>query len=166
MILSAIVAASRNHAIGKDNQLPWHLPNDLKFFKRTTIGKPVLMGRKTYDSMGGPLRGRVNIVWSSHALTLPEGTFLCHSLEEGIQMLEAEGTEEGFIIGGGKVFTAALERLDRIYFTLVDTVVEDASAYFPEIDHSHWKLVWEERHQKDEKHAFDFTFQQFERILL
>ena len=167
MILSAIVAVARNNAIGKDNQLPWHLPEDLKFFKRTTMGKPILMGRKTFESMGRALPGRLNIVVSHQkGLELPEGVVLCHSLAEGIARLEKEATEEAFIIGGGKVFEETMDKLARIYLTKVDTNIEDASAYFPEIDHSHWKVVWEEEHQKDEKHAYDYTFQQLERVNL
>jgi dihydrofolate reductase len=167
MILSAIVAADEHNAIGKNNQLPWHLPEDLKFFKRTTLGKPVLMGRKTYDSMGKPLKGRLNIILSRQKdLQLPEGVLLVNSLNEAIKELEKENTDEAFVIGGGKVFEEAMPIIERLYFTQVKTVIEDADVYFPHIDHSHWKLVWEEAHQADEKHAFDYTFQQFERTNL
>jgi len=166
MILSAIVAVAENNAIGRDNQLPWHLPDDLKFFKRTTMGKPVLMGRKTYESLGKPLPGRLNIVISGQELRLPDGVMLCHSIEEGIALLEQDGKEEGFIIGGGKIFEETLNDLDRIYLTKVKTVVEDATAFFPEIDHAHWRISWEETHPADEKHAFPFVFQQLERIIL
>ena len=155
MLLSAIVALSTNNAIGKDNQLPWHLPDDLKFFKRTTMGKPVLMGRKTYESMGKPLPGRLNIVVSHQKdLQLPEGVLLYNSLDEAIDRLEKEATDEAFIIGGGKIFEETMDQLDRLY------------AFFPDIDHSHWKIVWEEDHAADEKHKYAFTFQQLERINL
>jgi dihydrofolate reductase len=165
MILSAIVAVSRNNAIGKDNQLPWHLPEDLKFFKRTTMGKPILMGRKTYESMGRPLKGRLNIVISTQQdLKLPEEILLFNSLNEGMERMEAENAEEGFIIGGGQIFAETLNELDRIYLTKVDTVIEDANAFFPEIDHAHWKVVWEEAHEADEKHQYRFVIQQLERI--
>ena len=166
MILSIIVAVSENHAIGKDNQLPWHLPEDLKFFKRTTIGKPVLMGRKTYDSLGKPLPCRLNIVVSRQTPQLPEGVLLCGTLEEGIKRLQEENTEEGFIIGGGQIFAEAMPEIDRMYITLVHTIIEEATAFFPTIDHSHWHLVWEEKHNADDKHKYDFTFQQYERINL
>jgi dihydrofolate reductase len=167
MIVSAIVAASENHAIGKYNHLPWHLPEDLKFFKRTTSGKPILMGRKTYDSLGKPLPGRLNIVISSQKdLQLPEGVLLYNSVQEGLDRLEEENTEVGFIIGGGKIFEETMDLLDRIYLTKVHTVIEDATAFFPEIDHSHWKLVWEEHHEADDRHQYAFDFQQLERINL
>lgn len=165
MILSAIVAADEKNAIGKDNQLPWHLPEDLKFFKKTTLGKPVLMGRKTYESMGGALKGRLNIVLSKQDdLQLPEGVLLVHSLDKGIELLERENMAEAFIIGGGKVFEESMQLLDRIYFTRVETVIEDAEIFFPHMDHTHWKLVWEKHHPADEKHRYAFTFQQWERI--
>ena len=104
MILSAIVAVSENNAIGVNNQLPWHLPDDLKFFKRTTLGKPVLMGRKTYDSLGKPLVNRLNVVISRTDVQLPEGVVLVHSIEDGIKRIKQEATEEGFILGGGIIF--------------------------------------------------------------
>ncbi|RYD56891.1 MAG: dihydrofolate reductase [Sphingobacteriales bacterium] len=165
MMISAIVAISENYAIGKDNQLPWHLPEDLKFFKRTTMGKPVIMGRKTYDSMGKPLKGRLNIVISRQKdVTLPEGVLLYESLDVAIQRVEEENTDEVFIIGGGQIFELSMELLDTLYLTKVNTVIEDASAYFPHVDHSHWKLTWEEAHEADEKHQFAYTFQKWERV--
>ena len=165
MILSAIVAIAQNNAIGKDNQLPWHLPDDLRFFKKTTMGKPVLMGRKTFESLGKPLPGRLNIVVSHQEnLQLPEGVLLYNNLEKALKRLEEEPVDEAFIIGGGKIFEETMNDLDRLYVTKVNTVVEEATAFFPEIDHTHWKLVWEEHHPADEKHRYAFTFQQLERI--
>jgi dihydrofolate reductase len=165
MILSAIVAISENNAIGKDNQLPWHLPDDLKFFKKTTMGKPVLMGRKTFESLGKPLPGRLNIVVSHQQdLHLPEGVLLYNNLDEALKRLEQEPVDEAFVIGGGKIFEETINDIDRLYVTRVNTVIEDATAFFPEIDHTHWKLVWEEPHGADERHRYSFTFQQLERI--
>ena len=167
MVLSFIVAASENNAIGVKNELPWRLPEDLKFFKRTTIGKPVIMGRKTFESLGKPLPGRLNVVLSqSGNVTLPESVLLFDSLAESIERVEEEDVEEAFIIGGGKIFELAMPYVDRMYITRVHTVIENADAFFPNIDHSHWKLVWEEKHKKDEQHKYDYTFQQFERIEL
>jgi dihydrofolate reductase len=167
MIISAIVALAENNAIGKNNQLPWHLPDDLRFFKRTTMGKPVLMGRKTFDSMGKALTGRLNIVVSHQPdLKLPDGVLLYNDLDKAIERLEGEDNEEVFIIGGGKIFEETLDQTDRLYVTKVHTAIEEATAFFPEIDHSHWKLVWEERHEADERHKYAFTFQQLERINL
>lgn len=164
MIISAIVAVAENGAIGKDNQLPWHLPEDLKFFKRTTMGKPVLMGRMTFDSLGKPLPGRLNIVISRNTdLQLPEGVLLFNNIGTAISTLEKEH-EELFVIGGGKIFEETLSVTDRLYITEVKTKVEDATAFMPHIDHSHWKLVWEEAHKADEKHKFDYTFQRWDRV--
>lgn len=163
MILSAIVAVAENNAIGKNNQLPWHLPEDLKFFKRTTLGKPVLMGRKTFESLGKPLPGRLNIVLSRQKdLKLPEGVLLFDNIDDAIEQLQDQ--QEVFIIGGGKIFEETLKVTDRLYLTQIKTVVTDADAFFPHIDHAHWKLAWEEKHIADEKHKYDYTFQRWERI--
>ena len=167
MILSFIVAASENNAIGINNKLPWHLPADLKFFKRTTMGKPVMMGRKTFESLGKPLPGRLNIVLSgSKNLALPEGVLVYNDIDAAIERIQSETADEGFIIGGGKVFEETLQLVDRIYLTRVHTHIPDADAFFPNIDHTHWKMVWEEKHTTDEQHKYDYTFQQFERIEL
>lgn len=165
MILSAIVAVSDNNAIGRDNTLPWHLPEDLKFFKRTTLGKPMLMGRKTFESLGGVLKNRLHIVVSHQKdLQLPEGVLLFHDIQQGIARMEHEDTDEGFIIGGGVIFDKTMHLIDRLYITRVHTTIPDAHTFFPHVDHAHWKLVWEEHHSADEKHAFNYTFQHYERI--
>ena len=165
MILSAIVAAAEDNAIGKHNGLPWRLPEDLKFFKRITMGKPVLMGRKTFESLGRPLHGRINIVISGQKdLDLPQGVQLYDSLEKGIERMQQEDTDEAFIIGGGKIFEEAMPLIDRLYMTRVHATIPDADVFFPDIDHSHFKLVWEEKHEADEKHQFAFTFQKFEHL--
>ncbi len=167
MIVSFIVAVSENNAIGRDNNLPWSLPDDLKFFKHTTLGKPVVMGRKTYEALGKPLPGRLNIVLShSKDLQLPEGVLLYNDVNDAIKQLEADAVDEAFIIGGGIIFEHAMPLADRLYITKVHTEIPDADAFFPVIDHTHWKLTWEENHGTDEKHAYPFTFQQFERIEL
>lgn len=165
MIISAIVAAAEDNAIGKQKGLPWYLPEDLKFFKRTTLGKPVLMGRKTYESLGRPLPGRLNIVVSSQKdLQLPEGVLLCDNLEKGVELMQQQEADEGFIIGGGKIFAEAMTLLDRIYITRVHTTVPFADTFFPEIDHTHWKLTWEEKHEPDEINKYAYTFQKFEHL--
>lgn len=165
MIISAIVAMSENNAIGRNNDLPWRLPDDLRFFKKVTLGKPVLMGRKTYESLGKPLVNRLNIVVSSQQnLQLPEGVLLYHNLDEAIERMKQEPTEEAMIIGGGEIFTLTLPQTDRVYLTRVHTVIDDADTFFPHLDHTHWKLNWEEKRQKDERHAYDFTFQQWDRF--
>ncbi len=165
MILSFIVAVSDNNAIGINNTLPWYLPEDLKFFKRTTMGKPVIMGRKTFQSLGQALPGRLNIVLSGDRhLALPEGVLLIDNINAAIERLQNENTEEGFIIGGGKVFETTMSLVDRMYITRVHATIADADAFFPDIDHTHWKLVWEEKHQADDRHKYDYTFQRYERV--
>ncbi len=167
MIVSFIVAASENNAIGKDNALPWHLPEDLKFFKKTTMGKPVMMGRKTFESLGKPLPGRLNIVLTSNKdLTVPDGVLVINDIDTAVERLQNEQVEEGFIIGGGKVFAETMGIADRIYLTRIACTIADADAFFPDIDHTHWKLTWEEPHNADEKHKYDYTFQQYDRIEL
>ncbi len=167
MILSFIVAVSENNAIGKGNALPWHLPEDLKCFKRTTLGKPVLMGRKTYESLGRPLPGRLNIVVSGNKeLELPDGVLLYNDINAAVERMQHETAEEGFIIGGGKIFEETMALADRMYITRVHTTIPDADVFFPDVDHTHWKLVWEEKHNADEKHKYSFDFQQYERIEL
>jgi dihydrofolate reductase len=163
MHISFIAAADEHNAIGNHNELPWHLPEDLKFFKRTTLGKPVMMGRKTYESLGKPLPGRLNIVISRNNMVLPEGVLLYHDIQTGLDRLRHEHDEEGFVIGGGKIFEDALQYADRIYLTRVHTVVPHADAYFPKIEPKEWPLVWEEAHLADEKHKFAYTFQRYER---
>jgi dihydrofolate reductase len=167
MTISAIVAVDKHNAIGRDNNLPWHLPEDLKFFKRTTMGKPVVMGRKTYESLGKPLPNRLNIVLSRQEhVTLPEHVLHYQDIDTAIRYLKEKGHEEIFIIGGGKIFTETLPIIDQLYITEVDTMVAGADAFFPHIDHSQWKLTWEEPHGSDEKHAFAYTFRKYERASL
>ena len=165
MIVSLIVAVSENNAIGRKNTLPWSLPEDLKFFKRTTLGKPVIMGRKTFESLGQPLPGRLNIVLSgNHNMILPQGVLLYNDINTALERLQNENTDECFIIGGGKVFENTMPLTDQMYITRVHTRIEDADTFFPNIDHTHWKMVWEEKHKADAKHQYDYTFEKYERV--
>ena len=163
MKVSIIVATSLNHAIGKDNQLLWHLPADLKFFKRTTMGCPVVMGRKTFQSIGRTLAGRQNVVITRDKSFNADNQFdltVVGSIDEALVKLHAE--KEVFIIGGGEIYKQSIYSVDTIYITLVNTVI-DGDVYFPEIDKSKFDLAWEEKHLVDEKNKFDYTFQKFER---
>jgi dihydrofolate reductase len=165
MKLSLIVAVSDDNVIGQNNSLPWHLPEDLKFFKSHTIGKPVVMGRKTYESLGRPLPGRLNIVLSgSPDKALPEGVLLYNNLDEVIKRLQEENSDEAFIIGGGNLFETCLPYIDRMYITRVHGNFPAGNVYFPDVDHTHWKLAWEEKHEADNKHQYPYTFQQYERL--
>lgn len=163
MKLSIAVATSLNHAIGKNNQLLWHLPADLKFFKTTTMGCPVVMGRKTFQSIGRTLPGRKNVVITRDKNFNSDNQFdilVVSSLDEALVKMHSEN--EVFIIGGGEIYSQSIDSVDTIYLTLVHTVI-DGDVYFPEIDKSKFDLVWEEKHLADEKNKFDFTFQKFER---
>lgn len=163
MKVSIIVATSLNHAIGKDNQLLWHLPADLKFFKTTTMGCPVVMGRKTFQSIGRTLPGRQNVVITRDKIFNADGQYdltVVGSIDEALVKLHSE--KEVFILGGGEIYKQSIDSVDTIYITLVHTVI-DGDVYFPEIDKAKFDLVWEEKHLADEKNKFDYTFQKFER---
>ncbi len=164
MIKSFVVAASTNNAIGKDNQLLWHLPNDLRFFKNVTWGMPVLMGRKSFESLGKkPLNGRINIVLSSSKYFKNDGIVLVNNLKDGYFFAQQNDYKEIMILGGGHVYSQTIHDADKIYITRVHHVFEDADAFFPVIDEQKWKLVFSEDHFKDDKHAYDYSFQLWER---
>ena len=163
MTVSIIVATSLNHAIGKDNQLLWHLPADLKFFKTTTMGCPVVMGRKTFQSIGRTLPGRKNVVITRDKNFNSYNQFdilVVGSVDEALVKLHSE--KEVFIVGGGEIYQQSMDTVDTIYLTLVNLTM-DADVYFPEIDKTKFDLVWEEKHVADEKNKFDYTFQKFDR---
>ncbi|WP_344822998.1 dihydrofolate reductase [Rurimicrobium arvi] len=166
MIITMVVAASENNVIGVHNELPWHLPDDLKFFKQNTLGKPVVMGRKTFESLGRPLPKRLNIVLSRQQPQLPEGVLHFTGSSEALQFLESQGAEEICIIGGGIVFSELLEIADQVFLTRVHAHLEHGEAFFPALPPDSWHKVWEEYHPKDEKHVYDFTFQHFKRSRL
>jgi len=156
MRLSLVAALDRNFAIGKDNGLPWHLPDDLKRFKALTLGKPLLMGRRTAESLGRALPGRRNLV-------LTRGNAIPHAGMEAIPTLEdalriAEGVDELCVIGGGEIFALTLPLASRMHLTWVDTVVEGADAFFPRFDASRWQVASSQSHSRDERHALDFEF--------
>lgn len=163
MRISIIVAASDNNVIGINNMLPWRLPTDLKYFKATTLGKPIVMGRKTFDSLGKPLPGRPNIVITRQTDFAPEGAYVVRSIEEGIEKARSFGGDELFITGGSQIFEQAWALVDRIYLTRVYAVVH-GDAFFPHIDGGEFELVSDERHEPDEKNQYAFSFQVWERI--
>ncbi|MGN6801948.1 MAG: dihydrofolate reductase [Ginsengibacter sp.] len=161
-MLSHIVAASQNNIIGVKNGLPWHLPNDFKYFKNKTWAMPVIMGSSTYESMKKDLPGRINIVVTRKTDWKPENVFIAHSIDEAIEKAKESGANEIFIIGGGKVFQETINIIDRIYLTRVHTSV-DGDTYYPEIDMEKWKMVSEEPHQADEKNNYAYSFQVWEK---
>lgn len=155
MILSLIVAISENKAIGKNNQLLWHLPGDLKFFKNTTSGKAIIMGRKTYESIGRPLPNRRNIVISSQADLRIDGCETVTSLTAAIDLCRQD--EEAIIIGGGSIYEQALGMCTKMYLTKVHHVFE-ADTFFPPFEHLGWKEISREDHPADEKNPYPYSF--------
>ena len=167
MVVSLIVAVSENKVIGKDNDLVWHLPTDMKFFKDTTKGHFVIMGRRNYESIPHkyrPLPKRTNVILTRQDDYKAEGCVVVKSVEEAIELAQQAGDKEPFVIGGGQIYKYAIENnlVDRIYLTRVHTEI-DGDTYFEDLDDS-WKLVHADLHPSDEKHPFAFTFQTFERL--
>jgi dihydrofolate reductase len=163
MLISMVVAASTNNVIGKNNQLLWSLPNDMKFFKNTTWAMPVLMGRKTFESLGKPLPGRLNIVITRQKDWKPEGATIVHSLEDAVKAASAADYNEAFIIGGGEIFKESMAIADKIYMTRVDAELE-GDAFFPVIDKTQWQLVSEDSRTADAKHAYSYHFQLWRKL--
>jgi dihydrofolate reductase len=166
MIISLIAAASTNNVIGKENRLVWNLPNDMKFFKNTTWGMPVIMGRKTYEALAGePLPGRYNFVITRNKDWDPHNTKVkvAPGIEQAINLAAGTDCKECFVIGGGEIYAEALPLADRIYLTRVHTVVE-GDAYFPVIDEKTWEMVSHLDFPADEKHAYAYSFQVWEPI--
>ncbi|MCL4147634.1 UNVERIFIED_CONTAM: hypothetical protein GTU68_003337 [Idotea baltica] len=163
MIVSAIVAASNNGVIGNDNQLPWHLPADLKYFKRKTLDHHVVMGKNTFFSIGFPLPKRTNIVLTRDPFFVADGFYVAHSVYEALEIAYEADEEEVFIIGGAQVYTASMDYLDKIYLTRVDISIT-GDTYLPEILPEDWKLVSETKHEPDDKNEFPYAFLTYERI--
>ena len=157
-MISLVVAAADNNAIGKDNQLLWHLPNDLKFFKNTTWGMPVIMGRKTFESVNKPLPGRFNIVITRQKDWKAEGVIVATDLNDAINKAKETNSKEFFVIGGGEIYKQAIEIADRIYITRVHAKLE-GDTFFPVIDENKWKLVSHQDFSADDKHKYAYSFQ-------
>jgi dihydrofolate reductase len=158
MNLAIIVATDLNNAIGKNNQLLWHLPADLKFFKTNTLGCPIIMGRKTFESIGKALPGRKNIVITRSKKLKIEGVFIASSLSQAFEMA---GDGKAFVIGGAEIYKQALPHVHEIFRTIVKETF-DADTFFPEIKTNEFKLVWEECHQPDEKNKYEYCFQKWQ----
>ncbi|MFD1166710.1 dihydrofolate reductase [Sphingobacterium daejeonense] len=156
-----IVAAAENNAIGKGNQMPWHLPNDFKYFKAKTMDHSIIMGRKTFESIGKPLPGRRNIIISRQPTLNIEDVDVANSLQDVINYCRDE--REIFIIGGAEIFNQAMSMADEILLTRVHTNIEGADAFFPELPESDWELISQEKHNKDDKHQYDYTFEVYKR---
>jgi len=164
-MISLIAAIGKNNELGKGNTLLWHLPADMKFFREKTLGHPVIMGRKTFESLGRPLPNRHNIVITRDKTYLRHGVNVVNSLEEAINSARTSLTEneEVFIIGGAEIYKQAIPIADRLYITHIEAEDENADTFLPTIDKQEWKLISEESHQKDEKNPFDYTFSIYEK---
>jgi len=158
--LSLIAALDRNHAIGRDGNMPWHLPDDLKRFKALTLGKPILMGRKTALAIGRALPARTNLVLTRGADAPFTGQRVVHSIDEAIE--QAGGTELA-VIGGGEVYALALPHATRLQLTWVDTIVAGADAFFPRFDAREWIETSRKTHPADARHEFPFDFTDYDR---
>jgi len=160
MIVTIIAAMSENRVIGRAGSLPWRLPADLKRFKSLTVGHTVIMGRKTFESIGRPLPDRRSIVVTRNPQYRAEGVLVVLCLEDALQQVADD--EQVFIIGGGELYRHALPVADRLELTIVHAEVEGDTS-FPELDMKDWKLIGEEHHEADDRHAYPFTFQTYER---
>lgn len=164
MILSLIVAASENNAIGKNNLLLWHLPNDLKFFKNTTWAMPVAMGRKTFESLGNkPLNGRLNIVITRQKDWQAPGVVTVTSIDDAIFVAKSHNYKELFIAGGGEIYTQSLAKADKVYLTRVHTQI-DGDTFFPELNQKKWQKTTERLCKADLKHLYDYSFETWEKL--
>jgi dihydrofolate reductase len=163
MIISLIVVADEHNGIGKNNQLLCHLPADLKYFKQTTTGHHIVMGRKTYDSVGKPLPNRVNIVITRNSLLSLPGCVVVADLQQAISYAAENGETELFITGGGTIYEQAMGIANRIYLTRIHHNFE-ADTFFPAIEPTMWKELSSEFNEQDEKNKYDYTFQVLEKL--
>lgn len=162
--ISIITAIAANGIIGKDNDLPWRLPADLKFFKAKTLGKPCVMARMTFDSLNGGLKGRTNIVLTRNPDFQADNAIVVHSIEEGLRAAEEHlgDGDEIMILGGATFYEAILPRTDRMYITRIHEEFEGDTS-FPDFDENEWQEVWREDHEPDEKNAYSYSFVMLER---
>ena len=158
-----VAAMDRNRAIGRDNDLPWHLPDDFRHFKALTLGKPILMGRRTAESLGRALPGRRNLVLTHGGRVPFEGMQAVASLDDALRIAADDGAQELCVIGGAQVYALALPRAAALHLTHVDVVVEDADTFFPAFDAGDWQVASREPHAADARHAFAFEFVQYRR---
>ena len=158
MKISMIAAMAHDRVIGKDNQMPWHLPADLAHFKRVTLGKPVLMGRKTFESIGRPLPGRRNLVISRNPDYQAEGIEVVGSVEAALALLAGSSVEELMVIGGGHLYAEMLPSADCLYLTQIDLAVE-GDTRFPAFDDGQWQRIECESHPADEKNPHPYSFE-------
>lgn len=160
MIISLIAALSKNHVIGKNNDLPWHLPDDMKYFMLTTKGHHTIMGRKNYDSIPEkfkPLPNRTNIVVTHQRSFRAPGCIVVNSLERGLQLAKENGERETFIIGGAEIYKLGIAHANKLYLTEIDAIIE-GDTFFPDFDKNEWREVSRKKHGIDERHPYNFDF--------
>mgnify|MGYP001582164026 FL=1 len=160
-MISVIAALAENRVIGVNNTLPWRLPNDLKHFRRLTTGHAIILGRKNYESIGKPLPERTNIVITRNRDYAAPGCRIAHSLDAAFAI--AGDDPEVFVIGGAEIYRAALTRADRLYLTRVHAAIAGDTT-FPEFDETEWREISRERHERDERHAYAYSFVMMERV--
>ncbi len=161
-MISCIVATAKNNVIGKDNDIPWYLPADLKYFKKITSGHHIIMGRKCYQSIGKPLPNRTNIIVTRDPFFLSSNCLVAHSIEEALNLAYANGEQEAFIIGGGMIYEQTANLWDRLYITEVDLDV-DGEIYFPKLDYNQWTLKSSDKHSPDDKNEHHYSFNIWEK---
>jgi dihydrofolate reductase len=166
MKIALIVAMSQNRVIGRQNQMPWHLPNELKYFKRMTIGKPTIMGRNTFESLGKPLPGRPNIIVTRNVEYDADGISVVNSVEDALdlaaQLVDHDAAAEAMVIGGAQIFDVTLPLADRIYLTEVHAIV-DGDVFFPEFARAEWRLLSREDHAADAANPYAYSMLVLER---
>lgn len=160
--ISLVAAMAKNRVIGVDNQLPWHLPADLKHFKALTVGKPIIMGRKTFCSLGKPLPNRTNIIITHQKDFVAPGCVVCHSIDTALKHVQP--CDEVMIIGGANIYQQFLPLAHRLYITYVDVELAGDS-YFPDFSFERWRLMSNEQHLADERNAYNYAFTLYERVL-
>jgi len=164
MKISCIVATANNNVIGKDNDIPWYLPADLKYFKKVTTGHHIIMGRNCFESIGRALPNRTNVIITRDLFYTVSNCLISHSVGEALSIAEDNGEKEVFIIGGGQIYEQTIELWDKLYLTEVDLQIK-GDVFFPTIDLSGWKLTKNIEGKKDEKNTLDHRFLQYERIV-
>lgn len=166
--LSLIVAMSENNVIGRNGEMPWHISADLRRFKQLTMGHFIVMGRKTFDSIGRCLPGRKSVIITRQSdlvfsgANADESLFVSNSLDAALSLVADDS--EAFVIGGGQIYSTALPRATRVYLTRVHTTIPDGDTFFPELDWSQWKLTSREQHESDQRNEFDYTFENYQRM--
>ena len=160
MIKSIIAAKSDNNVIGKDNDLVWHMPADLKFFKNRTQGHWVIMGRKTFEAMNGPLPNRTHIIITRQSDYQVKGSYVTNNVDDAFRIAEQQGLEEVFILGGAEIYAQTMNKADRMFITEIKSTFE-GDTFFPEIDTRYWKEVSRDKHEADEKNPHPYAFVEY-----